>query len=59
MMVIIRDHLNGENAEWMDTEDVDESTLEPDQHTVGLHAINSVAAIDNVQQWMDNPWQDA
>jgi hypothetical protein len=55
MMVILRDHLSVETAEWLDTEDIDATTQEPDQPTI--HA-NSVTVIDNMQQWMDNPWQD-
>jgi hypothetical protein len=55
MMVILRDHLNDKTAEWLDSEDIDATTQEHDQPAV--HA-NSVTVIDNMQQWMDSPWQD-
>jgi hypothetical protein len=55
MMVILRDHLNSETAEWLDIDDVECDQLEQQQpaHDVGM------PVIANIEQWAAIPWQDA
>lgn len=55
MMVVLRDHLNNELAEWLDEEEIDFDHQEPEQQTLA-----TMPLIDNIQQWAANiPWQDA
>lgn len=61
MMVILRDHLNGESAEWVDSEDIDRPTdlLEHDIVSSAQGTSLSVIDQDNMQQWASIPWEDA
>jgi len=57
MMVALRDHLNGETAEWVDTEEIDTDHLENESSNSKQGAI-AVPVIDNIEQWTNTPWQD-
>ena len=53
MMVVLRDHLNGETAEWID---VDEVQID---HDNDLHEPSAEhLRIGNIQEWTDTPWED-
>lgn len=54
MMVVLRDHLNGESAEWLDDEEIDADQHEHDSSAQG----SAVPIIDNIQQWTDTPWEN-
>lgn len=53
-MVILRDHLNGETAEWLDVDDIDFDHQEQQQPPHGA----AMPVIDNVQQGADTHWED-
>lgn len=55
MMVILRDHLNGEAAEWLDAEDID---IDSANHQQESSAAEGVPIIGNIQQWTQVPWED-
>jgi len=61
MMVILRDHLNGESAEWVDSEDIDRPTDLQEHDIVSSAQGTSLSVIDqdNMQQWASIPWEDA
>jgi hypothetical protein len=56
MMVILCDHLNNESAEWLDVDDIDVHH-QGQQQTPSADAMMPV--IDNIQQWVATPWEDA
>ena len=47
MMVVIRDHLNGETAEWVDTEEIDTDHLE-NESSNSKQGATAVPVIDNI-----------
>ena len=54
MMVVLRDHLNNESAEWLDVEEIDMDLQEPEQQTPAVMPV-----IENIQQWATNSvWED-
>ena len=55
MMVILRDHLNGEAAEWLDDVDIDTAQQERDS---SAQSGDAVPVIGNIQHWADIPWED-
>lgn len=57
MMVVLRDHLNGETAEWVDTEEIDTDHLE-NESSNSKQGATAVPVIDNIEQWTNTPWQD-
>ena len=57
MMVVLRDHLNGETAEWVDTEEIDTDDLE-NESSNSKQGATAVRVIDNIEQWTNTPWQD-
>jgi len=56
MMVILRDHLNGETAEWLDVDDIetDHDNVQQQQSATSV----AVNIISNIQEWTDTPWED-
>jgi hypothetical protein len=56
MMVILRDHLNGEVAEWIDAEYIDTGAEHQEDEVSAQGA--AVPLIGNIQQWADTPWED-
>lgn len=56
MMAILKDHLNGETAQWLDLDDVDinHNTAERELLTPG--AASSLMGI--IREWTDTPWKD-
>jgi hypothetical protein len=53
MMVVLRDHLNNESAEWLDVDEIDLDRQEPEQQTLA-----AMPVIDNIQQWAAKiPWE--
>lgn len=55
LMVILRDHLNGEAAEWLDDVDIGTGQQERDSPAQSRDA---VPIIGNIQMWAENPWED-
>jgi hypothetical protein len=57
MMVILRDHLNGETAEWVDVDDVQ-------FHDDGEHARHArddrdvVPLVGSIPEWTSTAWED-
>ena len=56
MMVILRDHLNNESAEWLDVDEID---LDHQGQQQTPNATAMMPVIDNIQQWAAAPWEDA
>jgi len=57
MMVVLRDHLNGETAEWVDTEEIDTDHLE-NESSNSKQGATAVRVIDNIEQWTNTTCQD-
>ncbi len=57
MMVVLRDHLNNESAEWLDVEELD---LDRMQEVTPLEQqpLAAMPVIDDLQQWSANPWEE-
>jgi len=56
MMVVLRDHLNNESAEWLDVEEIDLDSQEP----LVQQTLAATPVIDNIQPWAAKiPWEDA
>jgi hypothetical protein len=55
MMVVLRDHLNNESAEWLDADETD-LDHQGQQQTPNATAIMPVN--DNIQHWTATPWED-
>ena len=55
LMVILRDHLNGEAAKWLDDVDIGTGQQERDSPAQSRDA---VPIIGNIQMWAENPWED-
>lgn len=55
MMVVLRDHLNGEAAEWLDVDDIDSDERAHDSSA----QCAAVPLIENMSQWTEIPWEDA
>lgn len=58
MMVILRDHLNNESAEWLDDDEID-FNHQGQQQMPNATAMMPLPVIDNIQQWAATPWEDA
>jgi len=56
MMVILRDHLNRETAEWLDIDDVETDHDKVQQQQSATSA--AVNIIGKIQEWTDTPWED-
>ena len=55
-MVVLRDHLNGESAEWVDDNEVDDDVVQ--QQLPSTITSTTMPVIGNVQQWASSPWED-
>ena len=55
MMVILRDHLNGETAEWLDYEEVDTTDYQEPEPSGN----NDACLINNLNDWTAIPWEDS
>jgi hypothetical protein len=57
MMVVLRDHLNNESAEWLDVAELDLDHMQ-EVTSVEQQPLAAMPVIDNIQQWSLNPWEE-